>query len=57
MRLKDEYSEINDYYNMMFTKLSQYEVSEEDTHVNLGTMFNDRPTMATQLNPADNIYI
>jgi len=30
VRLKDECSELNDYYSTMFASISQFEVSEED---------------------------
>ena len=30
VRLKDEYSEINDYYSHMFAPITRFEIAEED---------------------------
>ena len=57
VRLKDEFSEEQDYYTMMFSTLSHFDVSEEDTHVSLLNLFGDRPSVGMQSIPATNVYI
>ena len=57
VRLKDEFSEQQDYYTMMFSTLSHFDVSEEDMHVNLTNLFGDRPQVNFQTIPATNVYI
>lgn len=57
VRLKDEFSEQQDYYTMMFSTLSHFDVSEEDMAVNLTSPFGDRPTVNMQTIPATNVYI
>lgn len=43
VRLKDEYSELQDYYSMMFAQMSHFDVAEEDMSVSLTSYFGDRP--------------
>lgn len=43
MRLKDEFNELQDYYTMMFSTVSHFDISEEDMSINMSTLFNDRP--------------
>jgi len=57
VRLKDEFSEQQDYYTMMFSTLSHFDVSEEDLAVNLTSLFGDRPQVSMQTIPATNVYI
>jgi len=57
VRLKDEPSELNDYYGTMFAALSHYEIAELDGPVNLAPLYTDRPTAATQTVPGSNVYI
>lgn len=57
VRLKDEFSEQQDYYTMMFSTLSHFDVSEEDMAVNITSPFGDRPTVNMQTIPATNVYI
>lgn len=57
VRLKDEFTEQQDYYSMMFSTLSHFDVAEEDSPVPLVSMFLDRPSPAIQTVPATNVYI
>ena len=59
VRLKDEFSEEQDYYTMMFSTLSHFDVSEEDLAVPLSyvAFFGDRPSVSHQTIPATNVYI
>lgn len=57
VRLKDEFSEQQDYYSMMFSTLSHFDVSEEDLAINLTSFFGDRPQATMQTVPATNVYI
>jgi len=57
VRLKDEFSELQDYYTMMFSTLSHFDVSEEDMAVNLTSFFGDRPQANMQTIPATNVYV
>lgn len=57
VRLKDEFSEEMDYYSMMFSTLSHFDVSEEDLAINLTSFFGDRPQATMQTVPATNVYI
>jgi len=57
VRLKDEFSEEQDYYHLMFSTLSHFDVSEEDLQVNLTSFFGDRPQATMQTIPATNVYI
>jgi hypothetical protein len=43
VRLKDEMSPENDYYQMMFSEMTHFEVQEEDWQINMTSMFGDRP--------------
>ena len=43
VRLKDEFSEEQDYYSMMFSTLSHFDVSEDDLAINLTSFWGDRP--------------
>lgn len=59
VRLKDEFSEQQDYYTMMFSTLSHFDVSEEDLTIPLSyaNFFGDRPSVSMQTIPATNVYI
>lgn len=57
VRLKDEYSEINDYYSFMFSSITHFGVQEDDANIPLQVMFGDRPHPAMQSLPATNVYI
>lgn len=59
VRLKDEYTEQQDYYSLMFSTLSHFDVAEEDMSITLSpfTWFGDRPSAAIQTVPATNVYI
>lgn len=57
VRLRNESSEEMDYYGMMFSTLSHFDVSEEDLTINLTSFFGDRPQTSMQTIPATNVYI
>lgn len=57
VRLKDEASELNDYYSTMFASINHFEIGEEDLQVSLTQYFGDRPTAQMQTIPATNVYI
>lgn len=57
VRLKDEYSEINDYYQLMFSTIPTFDVVEEDTNLPVNNLFGDRPHLSTQSMPGTNVYI
>ena len=57
VRLKDEASELNDYYSTMFASITHFEVAEEDLAVNLTSYFGDRPQAQMQTVPGTNVYI
>ncbi len=57
VRLKDEFSEMNDYYSLMFSQLTHFEVSEEDYAGNMTSFFGDRPQGALQTVPGTSVYI
>jgi len=57
VRLKDEFSELQDYYTMMFSTLSHFDVSEEDMAINLTSFFGDRPQTTMQTLAHNNVYI
>lgn len=57
VRLKDEFSEENDYYSAMFAKLTNFEVTEDDMMINLTSMWLDRPQGGLQSDPGTNVYI
>jgi hypothetical protein len=57
VRLKDEFSEINDYYSYMFSSLSHFDVSEEDCNIPTHQLFGDRPAPNLQTAAAKNVYI
>lgn len=57
VRLKDEFSEEQDYYSLMFSTLSHFDVQEEDMSVPLTNLFGDRPSNSLQTVPGTNIYI
>ena len=48
VRLKEDNHAENDYYNLMFTDIPHYGISEEDMIVNVNTPFGDRPTAQLQ---------
>jgi len=43
VRLKDEFSELQDYYSLMFSTLSHFDIAEEDMQINMTSFFGDRP--------------
>lgn len=57
VRLKDEFSEEQDYYSLMFSALTHYEVSEEDLITGIFPIFYDRPNPSLQTVPATAVYI
>ncbi len=57
VRLKDEFSEINDYYSFMFSQLPSYEVNEEDWSMSITNLFGDKQSPNNQLLPTTNVYI
>jgi hypothetical protein len=57
VRLKDEASELNDYYSTMFASITHFEVAEEDMAANLTSFFGDRPQAQMQTVPGTNVYI
>ena len=57
VRLKDEYSEINDYYSYMFSSLTHFDVTEDDMNIPLHQLFGDRPHPNMQSQAATNVYI
>ena len=42
VRLKDEFTEEQDYYSLMFATQSHFEVNEEDMHTGILPLFYDR---------------
>ena len=57
VRLKDDASELNDYYSSMFANIMHFEVAEEDLVVPLTQPFGDRPAHAMQTMASTNVYI
>lgn len=57
VRLKDEGSELNDYYSTMFASITHFEVAEEDMAVSLTSYFGDRPQPQMQTVAGTNVYI
>lgn len=57
VRLKDEYTEEQDYYSLMFSTLSHFDIQEEDMMAPLTNLFGDRPSNSLQTVPGTNIYI
>ena len=57
VRLKDEFNEQQDYYTLMFSTVSHFDVAEEDMNVSLISLFGDRPSVQFQSVPATNVYI
>ena len=57
VRLKDEASELNDYYSTMFASITHFEVAEEDTAINLTSFYGDRPQAQMQTVASTNVYI
>lgn len=57
VRLKDEFSELNDYYSFMFSQIPHYEISESDMHLSLFANFGDRHENHLQTIPATNAYV
>ena len=46
VRLKDEFSEQQDYYSLMFSAVSHFDVAEEDFAINLNNLWSDRAQTA-----------
>ena len=57
VRLRDEQSEEMDYYGMMFSTMSHFDVSEEDMAINLTSVYSDRPQATMQTIPSTNVYV
>lgn len=57
VRLKDEASELNDYYSQMFASITHFEVAEEDLAINLTSFYGDRPQAQMQTLPVQNVYL
>lgn len=57
VRLKDEFSETNDYYSMMFSQIQSFEISEDDSYIPLVSLFGDREHPQMQTAPVTNVYI
>ena len=57
VRLKDEASELNDYYSTMFASINHFEIQEEDMHVSLTKVYGDRAQEQMQTTPSTNVYI
>lgn len=57
VRLKDEFSELQDYYSLMFSQLSTFEVQEDDVTMSLTSLFYDRQIPSLQAVPSTNVYI
>ena len=57
VRLKDEFSELQDYYSLMFSQLSTFEVQEDDVTMSLASLFYDRQIPSMQAVPSTNVYI
>jgi len=57
VRLKDEGSELNDYYSTMFAAITHFEAAEEDMAVNLTSLWGDRPNAQMQTVASTNVYI
>jgi hypothetical protein len=57
VRLKDEFTEEQDYYSLMFSSLSHFDVAEEDMQAPLTNLFGDRPSNSLQTVPGTNVYI
>jgi hypothetical protein len=57
VRLKDEFTEQQDYYSLMFSTLSHFDVAEEDHTQSITSFYADRPAPALQTVPATNVYI
>lgn len=55
--MKDEDSETNDYYQMMFSQIAHFEIQEEDMMINLTSPFGDRPQPTLQTVPSHNAYV
>lgn len=46
-----------DYYGMMFSSMSHFDVSEEDMSINLTSLYSDRPQATMQTIPSTNVYV
>lgn len=57
MRLKDEFSELQDYYSLMFSTLSHFDIAEEDLNISMTSLYGDRPSPSMQTVPGTNVYI
>ncbi len=57
VRLKDEWSEQMDYYNLMFSQLLQYEVGQDDQMINVNSWWGDRPQKNFQTIPYNQVHI
>jgi len=57
VRLKDEASELNDYYSTMFAAITHFEIAEEDLTIGLTSFFGDRPQGSLQTLPSTKVYI
>lgn len=57
VRLKDEFNEQQDYYSMMFSQLSNYEISQEELAIPLISPWYDRPHASLSYTPSNHVYI
>lgn len=57
VRLKNDFSEVNDYYSFMFSSLTHFDISEEDANIPLHTLFGDRPHANLQTSSHTNVYV
>ena len=56
VRLKDEYSELNEYYSVFFAQIQPFEINEEDYEMGMWKNFHDRPNMHHQTTADSNYY-
>lgn len=58
VRLKDQTDTYEDaYYNMMFSRLEQFDIGEEDMQISLSNLFGDRPQAQWQVVPGTSVYV
>jgi len=57
VRLKDEASDLNDYYSTMFAQIDHFEIAEEDLTVSLTQYFGDHNPNSMQTMASTNVYI
>lgn len=57
VKLKKQFDEEDDYYQMMFSQISNFEIQEDDLQLSLFNNFNDRMSHTIQSHPANRVYI